>query len=180
MRKLRHEEIPRADPGAITSLPRHPVRVLVENVRSIHNVGSIFRTADAAAVECLYLSGYTGTPDHPALHKTALGAQDVVPWEKHSDPLTVVDHVRSQGFTLAALEITNEPTHVEDLSETHFPLCLVIGNEVDGISDRLLQACDIAIEIPQYGTKQSLNVAVAFGIGVFDVVHRYRQLRLQR
>jgi tRNA G18 (ribose-2'-O)-methylase SpoU len=177
MRKLRHEEIRRADPAEINSLPRHPVRIVVHDVRSIHNVGSIFRTSDAAAVERLYLTGFTGTPENPALHRTALGAQDTVPWERHAEVEPLLASIRDDGFTLAALEITDTPTPVDELRFEHFPLCLLVGNEVDGIPQALLDQCAVALEIPQYGAKHSLNVSVAFGIAVFGIVERYRRLR---
>lgn len=178
MRKLSHEEIPRADPREIISLPRHPIQVMVHDVRSIHNVGSIFRTSDAAAVDHIHLTGYTGTPDHPAIHRTALGAQDVVPWRKHDDVLEAISELKSVGITLAALEITDEPSRFHDLEFRHFPLCLIVGNEVEGIPQHVLDQCDLALEIPQFGMKQSLNVAVAFGVAVYGIVERYRQLRL--
>lgn len=176
MRKLSHEEIPRADPRDIISLPRHPVSAILHDIRSVHNVGSMFRTSDAAAVERIFLTGFTATPDHHAIHRTALGAQDAVPWENEEDPITVVRKLRASGVSVAALEITDEPTKVSDLQPGHFPLCLVVGNEVDGVPQSLLDACDLALEIPQYGIKQSLNVSVAFGIAVFGIIERYREI----
>ncbi|HEX7069936.1 MAG TPA: TrmH family RNA methyltransferase [Rhodothermales bacterium] len=177
MRKLRHEEIRRADPAAISSLPRHPLRLVIHDVRSIHNVGSIFRTSDAAAVDRLYLTGFTGTPENPALHRTALGAQATVPWERHSNVEVLLSELSKDGFTIAALEITDSPTHVADLRLKHFPLCLVVGNEVSGIPQSVLDRCSLALEIPQYGAKHSLNVSVACGIAVFGIVEQYRRLR---
>lgn len=176
MRKLRHEEIPRPDPSDVASLPKHPVSVIVDNVRSIHNVGSIFRTSDAALVEHLYLAGITGTPENPAMHRTALGAQDTVPWSHEPDALVVASRLRKAGYTLAVLEITDEPTVPDALTRRHFPIALVVGNELTGVDDRLVASADLALEIPQYGAKQSLNVSVAYGIAVFDVVRRYRTL----
>ena len=176
MRKLRHEEIQRVDPSEISSLPRHPVRVVVDNVRSLYNVGSIFRTSDAAGVERIYLTGYSGTPEHAGLHRTALGAQDAVAWEKHEQAEPLLREIRSAGYTLAALEITDTPRHVAELEEADFPLCLIVGNEVDGVSQHLLDLCQLAIEIPQYGMKQSLNVSVAYGVAVFGIVERFRAL----
>ena len=160
MRKLSSSEIPRASFDAIDDLSRHPIVVIVHNVRSIYNVGSIFRTADAARVEHLYLTGYTGTPEHKNLHKTALGAQDTVPW--------------SDGYTIAALEITDAPTRPSEVDPAAFPLALIVGNEVDGVDDALIDASDLAVEIPQYGAKLSLNVSVAFGVAALGLVERYR------
>lgn len=157
-------------------MPKHPVRVVVHNVRSIYNVGSIFRTSDAARIEHLHLTGYTGTPRHKDLHKTALGAQDTVAWSDHDAALPVLRELRTQGYTVAALEITDTPTRTHEVSLEHFPLCLVIGNEVEGVDDAIINEADLALEIPQYGAKQSLNVAVAYGIAVFDLVRRFRAL----
>lgn len=176
MRKLTHEEIPRADPSAISSLPRHPIHVILHDIRSIHNVGSMFRTADAAGVAHIYLTGYTGTPEHRALHKTALGAQDAVPWTHTLHVENVLDSLQTNAFTLAALEITDTPSNVADLQIDHFPICLVVGNEVEGVPQPVLDRCDLALEIPQYGVKQSLNVSVAFGIAVFGVLECHRRL----
>ncbi len=158
MRKLTHDEIERPNYDRLAGLTRHPVVAVLDDIRSLYNVGSIFRTADAALIEKLYLCGITGTPAHPGMHKTALGAQDVVPWEKRSDASAVLEDLRNRGYCLAALEITSRPTHIRELSSDHFPICLVVGNEVSGVKDHLLEQCDIAIEIPQYGLKQSLNV----------------------
>lgn len=155
------------------------MRVIVDDVRSLHNVGSIFRTSDAAGIDRLYLTGYTGTPLNPALHRTALGSQDVVPWEHHPDARLLVQRLRREGYGVAALEITDHPTYVETLGLDSFPICIVVGNEVEGVSERVLEVCDFALEIQQYGAKQSLNVSVAYGITVFDLVRRYRALRLQ-
>ncbi len=176
MRKLRHEEIPRPDPGEVELLPKHPISVVLDNVRSIHNVGSIFRTSDAAFIERLYLTGITGTPDNPGVHRTALGAQDTVRWSYEADPTTIVERLRTEGHTIGVLEITSEPTFASELETVHFPLCLIIGNEVHGVSDTLIDMADVAIEIPQFGAKQSLNVSVAYGIAVFDLVRRCREL----
>lgn len=176
MRKLRHAEIPRTAPEEVETLPKHPVVGLLDNVRSLYNVGSIFRTSDAALVEALYLTGITGTPENQGMHKTALGAQDTVAWTYQEDPLAAMHALRKRGYTLAALEITDAPTATRELEADHFPLCLIVGNEVHGVQDELVATADLALEIPQYGSKQSLNVAVAYGIAVFSVVQRYRAL----
>lgn len=177
MRKLDPGERSRPDPDALEELPAHPFCGLIDNVRSIYNVGSMFRSADAVRARHLYLTGYTGTPEHPRLHKTALGAQDAVPWSAHDDPLGPVDELRTAGYTIAALEITDHPTYLDEIDTSHFPLCLLVGNEVDGVRSELLDAADLALELPQYGTKHSFNVSVAFGIAAFELVRRYRSTR---
>ncbi|ARA92289.1 rRNA methyltransferase [Rhodothermaceae bacterium RA] len=176
MRKLRHHEIPRPDPDTLARLPRHPIAVVIDNVRSLYNVGSMFRTSDAARVEHVYLTGITGTPEHPGLHKTALGAQDTVPWSYHPRIEPVLDELRAAGHTLAILEITDTPGRIDDLTLAHFPLTLVVGNELHGVSEAAVDRADLALEIPQYGAKQSLNVAVAYGIAVFQLVEHFRRL----
>jgi len=176
MRKLTYDEIARPSPRELADLPRHPISVVVENVRSIYNVGSMFRTSDAARIEQLYLTGYTGTPEHKDLHKTALGAQDTVPWSHHDDTQPALQQLRARGYTLAALEITSDSISTANVLPEHFPLCLVVGNEVSGVAKKTIEVVDLAFEIPQYGAKQSLNVAVAYGIAVFDLVRRYRAL----
>ena len=176
MRKLSWDEIERPAPEAVSDLPKHPVRALVHDVRSIYNVGSIFRTSDAVRIEHVHLSGYTGTPDHPDMHKTALGAQDVVSWSKHDAALDVIADLRKEGYTIGVLEITDSPTPPSEVRLEQFPLCLVVGNEVHGVDDALVDAADLACELPQFGAKQSLNVSVAYGIAMYDLVRRYRQL----
>lgn len=176
MRKLSWDEIERPDPEEVEDLPKHPVRVLVHNVRSIHNVGSIFRTSDAARVEHVHLTGFTGTPEHKDLHKTALGAQDAVSWSQHDEPLPLIDDLRGRGYTIAVLEQTNESVPPDEVAPEVYPLCLVVGNEVHGVADPIIDVADRALEIPQYGAKISMNVGVAYGIAVYDVVRRYRRL----
>lgn len=177
MRKLSWDEIDRPDPDEIKDLPKHPVRVLVHNVRSIHNVGSIFRTSDAARIEHVHLTGFTGTPDHKDLHKTALGAQDAVSWSQHDDPFPVIDDLRERGFTIGLLEQTSESMPPDEVSMEVYPLCLVVGNEVRGVDDEIVEIADLALEIPQYGAKISMNVGVAYGIAIYDLIRRYRALR---
>lgn len=176
MRKLRHEEIPRPSADELDRLPRHPIVVLVDNVRSLYNVGSIFRTSDAARIERILLTGISGTPDHRGMHKTALGAQDTVPWSYEPNAGDVVQHLREEGYAIAVLEITDASSPVEHLTLDAFPLCLIVGNEITGVDDALVAQADLAIEIPQFGAKQSLNVAVAYGVAVFDLVRHYRSL----
>ncbi len=177
MRKLRHEEIPRIKPADSQHKARHPIVAVIDNVRSIHNVGAFFRTADGAWIERIILTGITGTPDNRAMHKTALGAQDTISWEYVPEPGVAINQLKSEGYTVFALELTDTPVSPDTLSMDAFPLALVVGNELTGVQDEVLALCDGAIEIPQYGTKQSLNVSVAYGITLFDLVRRYRALK---
>jgi tRNA G18 (ribose-2'-O)-methylase SpoU len=158
----------------LESLPRHPVDVVLDNIRSAYNVGSILRTADAARIRHVYVTGYTPTPDHRRVAKTALGAEHTVPWSHAPDPLALLHRLRTDGVTLAALEQTDAPTPIGSVAAAQFPLALILGNEVDGVQQAILDGCDLALEIPQYGAKHSLNVSVAFGIAAFGLVERWR------
>lgn len=174
MRKLSWDEIDRPAPEEVHDLPKHPLRLVVHNVRSIHNVGSIFRTSDAARVEHLHLTGYTGTPEHKDLHKTALGAQDSMSWSKHDNALPVLNDLRDDDYTIAVLEQTTSSIPPREVEADAFPLCLIIGNEVEGIDEAIVETADLGLELPQYGTKISMNVGVAYGIAVYDLIRRAR------
>ncbi len=176
MRKLRHEEIERVNPAALEVEKRHPITLWLHDIRSAHNVGAALRTADGALIDEVLISGYSPTPANKAVIKTALGAQDFVPWRVVDDCNAEVLSLKNRGYTLAALEITTNPTSVDDLKIDHFPLCLIAGNEVEGVDSELMKDCQLALEIPQYGAKQSLNVSVAIGIALFDLVRQFRRL----
>ena len=142
--------------------------LLVHNIRSLWNVGSLFRTADAFAVEKIYLTGYTAVPPRREISKTALGAEEWIPWEKHDDQLTVIRTLKEDGYRIVALEQTAEAV---DLKEYQPParFCLVLGHEVLGVSKALLEAADDIVMIPMHGQKESLNVAVAAGIALYQI-----------
>jgi tRNA G18 (ribose-2'-O)-methylase SpoU len=180
LKKLTHSDLTRLRRHELSEVDRHPVIIIAENVRSAYNVGSILRTCDAALVEQIIVTGYTPDPDHPKVAKTALGAELTVPWTRHETTLEAISVLRSRGYTIAALEITDKPSRIEDLEPSDYPLAMIVGNEVLGVSDEVIEQCDLALEIPQYGAKQSLNVAVAFGIAVMGVVERFRQTRPKR
>jgi len=175
MRKLKHAEIQRVPLSALAETVRHPVTIIIDNLRSAYNVGSILRTCDAALVDRVIFTGYTPPPDHPKVRKTALGAEVVVPWETQPDAAPVILQMKTDGYTVAALEITDSPYQFGNLEPRHFPLALLVGNEVSGVADEVMALVDLAIEIPQYGTKQSLNVSVAFGIVIMGVIERFRK-----
>lgn len=173
IRKLRHEEIPRHDASTLATLPRHPIVLVLENVRSLHNVGSVLRTADAARLAHVYLTGFTGPPTHAEARKTSLGAEETVPWTAIRSTAECLAGLRADGYTIAALEITTVPTSASDLSPEQFPLAIVLGNEVFGVDDATLALCDFALEIPQFGAKHSLNVSVAAGIIAYEALLRW-------
>jgi len=154
-----------------------PVSALLDNLRSLYNVGAFFRTADAVGVEKLYLSGLTAAPPHRGIAKTALGADETVPWERCDDPLSVIDHLRARGCEIAAIETT--PGAV-DLFEwqPRFPVCVVFGHEVDGVRPALLERCDRHVRIPMLGRKRSLNVATAGGVVLYELLRKHTVLRV--
>src|SRR3954454_2156192 len=152
-----------------------PVAVLLDNVRSMYNVGAFFRTADAAAVEKLYLCGITGHPPKHAISKTALGADETVPWEHAWEPLPVAEKLRARGYELAAIETTVHAVDLFDWSP-RFPVCLVFGHEVDGVRPEISSLCDTHVRIPMLGAKHSLNVATAGGVVIYELLRKYRAL----
>ena len=174
MRKLKHSEIKRLSAREYRESSRHPVSVLVDNIRSAHNLGSILRTSDAAGIDHVYLTGITPNIDHKMVHKTALGAQDSVSVSRIDEATELITRLKDDGYTIAALELTDEPTAISELSPSSFPLLLIVGNELHGVAADLIDRSHIALEIPQYGTKQSLNVSVAYGIAIFGLVAQYQ------
>jgi len=159
-------------PDEIKKRPPRPVRVLLDNVRSLYNVGSIFRTSDAAGVGKIYLCGITGKPPRAEIHKAALGAEQSVPWEYFENPVTIVRQLKEEGYRIVILEHTDQHQLYHKVSY-QFPLCLVVGHEITGVSDEIVQLADLAIEIPMFGIKQSLNVAVAYGIAIYEIVKQF-------
>jgi 23S rRNA (guanosine2251-2'-O)-methyltransferase len=152
---------------------RLPVAVLLDNVRSLYNVGAFFRTADAAGIEKLYLCGITGRPPKHAIAKTALGAEESVAWEHAWDAAPLLETLRGRGYELAAIETT---VHAVDLFDwrPRFPVCLVFGHEVEGIRPEISSLCDTHVRIPMLGAKHSLNVATAGGVTIYELLRKYR------
>lgn len=149
---------------------RAPIHALLDNVRSLYNVGSIFRTSDGVFIERLYLCGFTPHPPRKEIEKTALGSTRSVPWEYHKNPTEIIHLLRERQIKIVALEMTDRSIPYYDVQPSDFPLCLVAGNEITGVRKEVIELADMAIEIPMYGTKQSLNVAVAYGIAVFGLL----------
>ena len=149
-----------------------PVQVLLENVRSLYNVGAFFRTCDAAGVDVLHLCGITGRPPGREIHKTALGAEESVRWQYHSHSLELAGQLRVSGYEIAAVETS---LHAVDLFDwqPNFPICIVFGNEVDGVDPDLSRMCDTHVRIPMLGQKHSLNVATAGGVVLYELLRKY-------
>ena len=169
MRKLKLNELNRKSLEEYKSSEKVPLVVVLDNIRSAQNVGSIFRTSDGAMIERLYLCGYTPHPPKKEIMKTALGATESVNWEYVEDPKEVILKLKKDGIKIGALELTENSFPHYYLKADSFPLAIIIGNEITGVSQDLLDLCDFSIEIPQYGIKQSLNVAVAYGITIFEL-----------
>jgi tRNA G18 (ribose-2'-O)-methylase SpoU len=156
-----------------------PVSILLDNVRSMYNVGAFFRTADAAGIEMLYLCGITSHPPTKGISKTALGAEERAPWEYAWDPLPLLATLAGRGYELAAVETS---MHAVDLFDwkPRFPVCLVFGHEVEGIRPEIAERCDTHVRIPMLGIKHSLNVATAGGVAIYELLRKYRALQQPR
>lgn len=177
MRKLQTEEITarRVTRENLSNAERLPIMGMLDNIRSLYNVGSIFRTSDGALIRHLYLTGYTPKPPRQEIEKTALGATETVPWSHFTDPLDAIKAARNAGARICVLEQTTGSIPYYQITPSQFPICLVIGNELAGISPSVVSAADVALEIPMFGTKHSLNAAVAYGIGIFELVRIWKE-----
>ncbi|MEK7819296.1 MAG: RNA methyltransferase [Bacteroidota bacterium] len=172
MKKLSNEEISqsRISIEKSKSVERFPIYAILDNVRSLYNVGSIFRTADGALLKKLYLTGFTPSPPRKEIFKTSLGATETVPWEYFENPIDVIKTLKKENVKILAVELTNKSKPNYEILKADFPICVIFGNEINGISKYILDEVDGAIEIPMYGFKHSLNVSVSFGIVLFDIV----------
>jgi len=175
MRKLTHDEISenRIKLETLSSANKIPVYVILNNIRSSYNVGSIFRTSDAVMINKLFLCGYTPAPPKKEILKTALGATESVSWVYEKKAENVISQLKNEGIKVFALELTESSRNYTEIAKSEFPLALVVGNEITGVDQKLLDLCDDSIEIPQFGIKQSMNVAVAYGIAVFELRNIY-------
>jgi 23S rRNA (guanosine2251-2'-O)-methyltransferase len=165
------DELPRKSKTEFRAAEKLPVVLLLENVRSMHNVGSVFRTADAFLTEEIYLCGYTPRPPHRDIHKTALGATESVKWEYAEEATNAAKRLKDRGYKIICVEQVAGSIPLQDLKFSEFgKIVLVFGNEVDGVSEPMLKICDACIEIPQFGMKHSLNVSVAAGMVLWELV----------
>lgn len=165
------EELGRVTPEEFKRQAKAPMVLVLDNIRSMHNVGSAFRTCDAFNIEKLYLCGITATPPQKEISKTALGATESVEWRYKEDVLELAKELKSDGYAVILVEQTDTSVMLQDFDFAKYgKIALFVGNEVFGISEGLLPLCDAAIEIPQFGTKHSLNVAVATGIVLWEAV----------
>lgn len=173
MRKLKLDELKRVGPAAFKVLPKFSVSVILDDVRSRHNIGSVFRTADAFKIETLYLCGICARPPHREIHKTALGATESVNWIYAQNIISLLEELRNQGYLLLAIEQTDQslPLQTYHFNPTQ-KYAFIFGNEFSGVDDRVLKHVSGALEVPQFGTKHSLNLAVCVGIVLWDYVSK--------
>ena len=170
MKKLANEELNRLNVDAFKSVEKTPIVIVLDNVRSMNNIGSAFRTADAFLVDKIYLGGITAQPPHREINKTALGATESVEWEHKENVLELVNELKSEGYIVAAVEQTEGSVSLADFQpDPKAKLCLVFGNEVYGVEQAVVDASDLCLEIPQFGTKHSLNISVSVGIVTWDI-----------
>lgn len=175
MRKLANSELDRLSVDDFKAAAKTPLILVLDDIRSLHNIGSVFRTADAFLVEKIVLCGITATPPNKEIHKTALGATETVAWEHEKDVVSAIENLKKNGVKVYALEQVENSISLEDFSpEQGTTYALVFGNEVFGVNQKAVEACDGVIEIPQLGTKHSLNISVSAGIVVWDIFCKLR------
>ena len=175
MRKLENSELDRKSIADFKQSEKTPIIIVLDDIRSLHNIGSVFRTADAFLIEKIYLCGITATPPNKEIHKTALGATETVTWEHAENVLEVIENLKTAGTTVLAIEQVESAVFLQDFKvEKDKKYALVFGNEVFGVAQEAVAICDGCIEIPQLGTKHSLNISVSAGIVVWDLFQKMK------
>ena len=170
MRKLKNSELDRLSVDAFKDAKKTPIIIILDNIRSLNNIGSVFRTSDAFLIEKIYLCGITATPPHKDIHKTALGSTDTVAWEYSENTLELVKKLKAENKTICSIEQAENAVMLNDFkAEPNTKYALIFGNEVKGVAQDVINASDLVIEIPQFGTKHSLNISVSCGVVVWDV-----------
>lgn len=176
MHKLTTEEMKRLTVEEFRESEKLPLTVVLDNVRSLNNIGSVFRTSDAFRVEHISLCGITATPPHREIHKTALGAEETVEWSQHDDTAECVKELKARGYRVYAVELAHDSLKLDrDSVATDRPIALVLGNEIEGVQEEVMALCDGFLEIPQAGTKHSLNVSCAAAIVIWEM---YKLMKL--
>lgn len=170
MRKLKNSELDRLSIAEFKDIKKTPIIIVLDNIRSLNNIGSVFRTSDAFLVEKIYLCGITATPPHKDIHKTALGSTDTVDWEYAESTIELVERLKSDNVIIASIEQAENATMLNDFKpKPNQKYALVFGNEVKGVAQNVVSASDVILEIPQFGTKHSLNISVSCGVVVWDL-----------
>ena len=175
MRKLKNSELGRITVDAFKEIEKTPLIVILDNIRSLNNVGSVFRTSDAFLIEKIYLCGITATPPNNEIHKTALGATESVAWEYVSDTLELVEKLKEDKVKVLSIEQADNSTMLNEfMPENNQKYAIVMGNEVKGVQQEVVSASDVCIEIPQLGTKHSLNISVSCGVVLWDLFNKLK------
>ncbi len=170
MRKLKNSELDRLSVSSFKEAKKTPIIIVLDNIRSLNNIGSVFRTSDAFLIEKIYLCGITAKPPHKDIHKTALGSTETVTWEYAENTLDVVNKLKEDKVTVCSIEQAENATMLNDFKvDINQKYALVFGNEVKGVQQEVVSTSDVVIEIPQFGTKHSLNISVSCGVVVWDV-----------
>ncbi|MDX9882414.1 MAG: RNA methyltransferase [Prolixibacteraceae bacterium] len=178
MRKLRNNELGRLTADQYKRAKKTPLVVVLDNVRSCNNIGSVFRTSDALLVEKIYLCGITATPPNAEIHKTALDAEKTVEWEYFAEPLDAVEKLKTEGYSVFAIEQVENSISLPDFDPKKYKkTALVFGNEVKGVQQKVVNSCHGSIEIPQFGTKHSFNISVSTGIVLWDLFSKLKYHR---
>lgn len=176
MRKLKNEELERLDISEFKKTKKTPLIIVLDNIRSLNNIGSVFRTADAFLIEKIYLCGITASPPHKDIHKTALGATESVEWEYVEHTLELIQKLKSEGNFVIAIEQAENAIMLNDFApEAGGTQVVIFGNEVKGVDQQVVSECNVVLEIPQFGTKHSLNIAVSAGMVVWDLWSKMNQ-----
>ncbi|WP_452226669.1 RNA methyltransferase [Lacinutrix cladophorae] len=180
MRKLKNSELDRLSVEGFKTATKTPIIIILDNIRSLNNIGSVFRTSDAFLVEKIYLCGITATPPHKDIHKTALGSTDTVTWEYAENTLDIIKKLQEEQVQICAIEQAENATMLNKFTpRATTKYALVFGNEVKGVAQDVVNASDSIIEIPQFGTKHSLNISVSCGVVVWDVFSKMKNTILQ-
>ncbi len=171
-KKLANDALGRLSVEAFKQSKKRNITVVLDDIRSLNNIGSVFRTADAFAVERIILCGITACPPHREIQKTALGATESVDWEYEKDILRVIDKLKNDGYRVAAIEQAEQKVWLNEMTYSGEPLAVIFGNEVKGVQQAAVDACDFVLEIPQFGTKHSLNISVAAGVVLWHLTQK--------
>lgn len=177
MRKLRNNELGRISVEEFKNTSKTPIIVVLDNIRSLNNVGSVFRTSDAFLIEKIYLCGITATPPNKEIHKTALGATDSVDWEYREDTMQLINELKTEEIVVASIEQAENSTMLNNFTpDSSKRLAVVLGNEVKGVQQEVVSSSDYCIEIPQLGTKHSLNISVSCGVVLWDLSQKMNEI----
>ena len=178
MRKLKNEELDRLEVSEFKTAEKSPIIIILDNIRSLNNIGSVFRTSDAFLIEKIYLCGITAQPPHNDIRKTALGSTETVDWEYAENTLDVIEKLKAEDVNICSIEQAENATMLNKFApQPHKKYAFVFGNEVKGVAQDVVDASDVVIEIPQYGTKHSLNISVSCGVVIWDVFSKIEDRR---